>query len=152
MSTATVTNATKRVFAGGGPINSVPIASTGTGEGHWEHVYGSRKPAQWWVFSDRKTYNPRRSGKSSDVVTIWRSRQLCCSSSAAQSESHDCCPFWLLRRSLRTRNMAYGKDKECCGDMLIPRSRQGDRLAITRSLDPAPVAIGRFSQDAARSF
>jgi glyoxylase-like metal-dependent hydrolase (beta-lactamase superfamily II) len=54
MSSAISTKGVKRVFTGGGPINAVSIASTGTGEGHWEHVYGSWKPAQWWIFFGRR--------------------------------------------------------------------------------------------------
>lgn len=54
MSKATLTKATKRVFAKGGPIKSVSVASTGAGEAHWEHVYGSRKPAMWWIFFGKK--------------------------------------------------------------------------------------------------
>jgi glyoxylase-like metal-dependent hydrolase (beta-lactamase superfamily II) len=54
MSTATWTKGTKRTFTGGGPITAVSIASTGTGDGHWEHVYGSWKPALWWVFFGRR--------------------------------------------------------------------------------------------------
>jgi len=51
-----------------------------------------------------------------------------------------------------SRNPPLEGDGRNCRDMLIPRSRQGDRLIITRSSDSAPVAIGRFSQDAVRSF
>ena len=37
-----------------GPVKSVSVISTGTGEGHWEHVYGTRKPALWWIFFGRR--------------------------------------------------------------------------------------------------
>lgn len=42
----------------GGPVNSVSVSvsviSTGTGEAHWEHVYGTHKPALWWIFFGRR--------------------------------------------------------------------------------------------------
>lgn len=34
----------------GGPVKSVSVITLGTGEGHWEHVHGTRKPALWWIF------------------------------------------------------------------------------------------------------
>ncbi len=37
-----------------GPVKSVSVISTGTGEGHREHVYGTRKPALWWIFFGRQ--------------------------------------------------------------------------------------------------
>ncbi|UGV41379.1 N-acyl homoserine lactonase family protein [Methanococcoides orientis] len=36
------------------PIKSVSVISTGTGEAHWEHIYGSRKSALWWIFFGRR--------------------------------------------------------------------------------------------------
>jgi glyoxylase-like metal-dependent hydrolase (beta-lactamase superfamily II) len=54
MSTATLTKATKRVFANGGPIKAVSVANTGTGEVHVEHVYGSRKNPMLWIFFGKK--------------------------------------------------------------------------------------------------
>ena len=39
----------------GGPIKSVSVISTGTGEAHWEHIYGTRKPALWWIFFGRQS-------------------------------------------------------------------------------------------------
>lgn len=39
----------KSFHEGADPIKSVSVISTGTGEGHWEHIYGTRKPTLWWV-------------------------------------------------------------------------------------------------------
>ena len=50
-----------------------------------------------------------------------------------------------------SRNSPLEGDRRGCGDMLIPRSRQGDRLGITRSLDPTRVVTGRPSPGAARA-
>jgi glyoxylase-like metal-dependent hydrolase (beta-lactamase superfamily II) len=36
-----------------GPIKSVSVITIGWGEGHREHVYGSRKPTLWWIFAGR---------------------------------------------------------------------------------------------------
>jgi len=55
------------------------------------------------------------------------------------------CPLSLQEEALE-------RNRRSCGDMLIPRSRQGDRLTITRSSDPAWVGIGRFSPGGAGSF
>ncbi|PXF61958.1 MAG: hypothetical protein C4B59_01650 [Candidatus Methanogaster sp.] len=33
----------------GGPIKSVSIISTGTGEAHRKHIYGTRKPVLWYI-------------------------------------------------------------------------------------------------------
>ena len=41
-----------------------------------------------------------------------------------------------------SRNPPLEGDRRSCGDMLIPRSRQGGRLAITRSSVPAQVKAG----------
>jgi N-acyl homoserine lactone hydrolase len=38
----------------GGAVRSVSVISTGTGEVHWEHIHGSRKPALWWIFFGRR--------------------------------------------------------------------------------------------------
>lgn len=38
----------------GGFVKSVLVISTGTGKAHREHVYGSRKPALWWIFFGRQ--------------------------------------------------------------------------------------------------
>ena len=38
----------------GGSVRSVSVISTGTGEVHREHIYGSRKPALWWIFFERE--------------------------------------------------------------------------------------------------
>lgn len=35
-------------------IRSVSVINTGQGEGHYEHVYGTRKPALWWIFFGRR--------------------------------------------------------------------------------------------------
>lgn len=37
-----------------GSVKSVSVISTGTGEVHREHVYGTRKPALWWIFFGRQ--------------------------------------------------------------------------------------------------
>ncbi|MEN8145759.1 MAG: MBL fold metallo-hydrolase [Gemmatimonadota bacterium] len=37
-----------------GSVRSVAVIRTGWGEAHREHVYGSRKPALWWIFAGRK--------------------------------------------------------------------------------------------------
>ena len=44
----------KKVFEKGGPIRSISLFSTGIGEGHHEHIYGSWKPALWWIFKGKK--------------------------------------------------------------------------------------------------
>ncbi len=44
----------KKTFAGEGPIRSVGVASTGTVDLHHEHVYGTRKPAMWWIFFGKR--------------------------------------------------------------------------------------------------
>ncbi|QUR68136.1 MBL fold metallo-hydrolase [Mycobacterium spongiae] len=36
------------------PITAVSVIATGAGEGHYEHVYGTRKPSYWWVFFGRR--------------------------------------------------------------------------------------------------
>jgi glyoxylase-like metal-dependent hydrolase (beta-lactamase superfamily II) len=38
----------------GGCVKSVSVFSTGRGEAHWEHIYGSRKPALWWIFKGKR--------------------------------------------------------------------------------------------------
>ncbi len=38
----------------GSLVKSVSVISTGTGEGHWEHIHGSRKPALWWIFFGKR--------------------------------------------------------------------------------------------------
>jgi N-acyl homoserine lactone hydrolase len=35
-------------------IKAVSVLSTGEGEGHHEHIYGTRKPALWWIFFGRR--------------------------------------------------------------------------------------------------
>ena len=43
-----------RVFpAHAGPIKAVSVINTGWGEAHREHIYGTRKPAYWWIFAGR---------------------------------------------------------------------------------------------------
>jgi len=37
----------------GTAIRSIAVVSTGSGEGHREHVFGTRKPALWWIFAGR---------------------------------------------------------------------------------------------------
>ena len=36
------------------PVRTVSVITTGAGEAHREHVYGSRKPAFWWIFFGRE--------------------------------------------------------------------------------------------------
>ena len=43
-----------KVYEKGGPVRSVSLFSTGIGEGHYEHIYGSQKPALWWIFRGRR--------------------------------------------------------------------------------------------------
>lgn len=38
----------------GGSIKSVAVISTGSGEAHPEHVFGTRKPALWWIFTSKQ--------------------------------------------------------------------------------------------------
>jgi N-acyl homoserine lactone hydrolase len=38
----------------GGFVKSVSVISTGIGEAHLEHIYGTRKPALWWIFFGRQ--------------------------------------------------------------------------------------------------
>jgi glyoxylase-like metal-dependent hydrolase (beta-lactamase superfamily II) len=54
MSTAPLSTATKRRFENGGAVRAVSVASTGTGELHAEHVYGSRKNPMLWIFFGKK--------------------------------------------------------------------------------------------------
>lgn len=35
-------------------IRKVSVISTGEAEGHHEHIYGTRKPALWWIFFGRR--------------------------------------------------------------------------------------------------
>ncbi len=35
-------------------IKTVAVIKTGDGEGHHEHIYGTRKPALWWIFLGRR--------------------------------------------------------------------------------------------------
>jgi glyoxylase-like metal-dependent hydrolase (beta-lactamase superfamily II) len=35
-------------------IGAVSVVRTGEGEGHHEHIYGTRKPALWWIFFGRR--------------------------------------------------------------------------------------------------
>lgn len=35
-------------------IRAVSVIRTGEGEGHHEHIYGTRKPALWWIFFGRR--------------------------------------------------------------------------------------------------
>lgn len=36
------------------PIRRVTVINTGSGAGHREHVYGTRKPPMWWIFMSRQ--------------------------------------------------------------------------------------------------
>lgn len=36
------------------PIRLVRVISTGSGEAHPEHIYGTRKPSLWWIFTSRR--------------------------------------------------------------------------------------------------
>ena len=36
------------------PVTTIRAISTGTGEAHPEHLYGTRKPALWWIFTSRR--------------------------------------------------------------------------------------------------
>jgi N-acyl homoserine lactone hydrolase len=36
------------------PIRNVTVINTGSGDAHPEHLYGSRKPALWWIFTSRR--------------------------------------------------------------------------------------------------
>lgn len=36
------------------PISKVTVVNTGSGAGHPEHLYGTRKPALWWIFTSRR--------------------------------------------------------------------------------------------------
>jgi glyoxylase-like metal-dependent hydrolase (beta-lactamase superfamily II) len=36
------------------PIRNVAVISTGSGRAHPEHLYGTRKPALWWIFTSRR--------------------------------------------------------------------------------------------------
>jgi N-acyl homoserine lactone hydrolase len=36
------------------PIRNVTVINTGSGAAHPEHLYGSRKPALWWIFTSRQ--------------------------------------------------------------------------------------------------
>ena len=35
-------------------IKAVSVIKTGDSEGHYEHIYGTRKPALWWIFFGRR--------------------------------------------------------------------------------------------------
>ena len=35
-------------------IRNVAVIRTGSGAGHPEHVYGTRKPTLWWIFTSRR--------------------------------------------------------------------------------------------------
>lgn len=37
------------------PVRSVKVIRTGSGAGHPEHVYGTRKPALWWIFTSPRS-------------------------------------------------------------------------------------------------
>ena len=37
-----------------GPIKSVSVISTGSGEVHPEHIFGTRKPTLWWIFTSKR--------------------------------------------------------------------------------------------------
>lgn len=50
----TLTKTEKPSHESGGTVKSVSVISTGTGEGHREHIYGTRKPALWWIFFGRQ--------------------------------------------------------------------------------------------------
>ncbi len=39
------------------PIKSLSVISTGSGKVHSEHIYGSRKPALWWIFASKPTFS-----------------------------------------------------------------------------------------------
>ena len=36
------------------PIETVSVITTGRGSGHHEHVYGTKKPALWWIFFGKR--------------------------------------------------------------------------------------------------
>lgn len=40
----------KPLHESAGPIKSVSVITTGTGEAHREHIYGTGKPTLWWIF------------------------------------------------------------------------------------------------------
>lgn len=42
------------VNVGADPIKSVRAISTGSGEVHPEHIFGTRKPELWWIFTSRR--------------------------------------------------------------------------------------------------
>jgi glyoxylase-like metal-dependent hydrolase (beta-lactamase superfamily II) len=50
----TLTKSGKPFHESGGSVKSVSVISTGTGEAHREHIYGTRKPALWWIFFGRQ--------------------------------------------------------------------------------------------------
>ena len=35
-------------------VRDVTVVTTGVGGGHPEHVYGTRKPTLWWIFTSRR--------------------------------------------------------------------------------------------------
>lgn len=35
-------------------IQSVTVINTGSGEAHPEHIFGTRKPALWWIFTSKQ--------------------------------------------------------------------------------------------------
>jgi len=50
----TLTKSGNSPHESGGFVKSVSVISTGTGEAHREHIYGTRKPALWWIFFGRQ--------------------------------------------------------------------------------------------------
>jgi glyoxylase-like metal-dependent hydrolase (beta-lactamase superfamily II) len=36
------------------PIKSISVISTGSGEVHPEHIFGTRKPTLWWIFTSKR--------------------------------------------------------------------------------------------------
>ena len=76
-----------------------------------------------------------------------RSRQLFRPSSAELKQSVTKTPLDCYSEYSKVIDLVLCKHKERRGAMLVPRSRdKGDRLTITRSLDPIPVGIGWASQ------
>jgi N-acyl homoserine lactone hydrolase len=37
-----------------GPVKSIRVISTGMGKVHHEHIYGTRKPPLWWIFTSKR--------------------------------------------------------------------------------------------------
>jgi len=50
----TLSKSGKLSHESGGFVKSVSVINTGIGESHREHIYGTRKPALWWIFFGRQ--------------------------------------------------------------------------------------------------